>query len=331
MAAALPNRGYDVRIVALIALAITALSAPGRAQAPSAEQVAASVQARYDRIRDFSADFVQQYESGVLKRKLTERGTVEVKKPGKMRWDYTDPEKKLFVSDGSRIYLWVPADNQVTHSPVPKQDEATTAVLFLVGKGNLTRDFDIRFAEGAPEGTYKLRLDPKLPERDYDWLELVVDTQTYQIRSLTAADRQGGQSTFQFTNFKENVGLADNRFNFTIPYTDSAANLRYYEPDFVAVTNQAAKAIAIDSRIGSLEAGKDADLVIWSGNPLSQFTKAEQTWVDGRRYFSLEEDAALRTEIARQRAQLIQAVHAAGAESNATTNRPARGPGQENR
>jgi outer membrane lipoprotein carrier protein len=217
MAAALPNRGYDVRIVALIALAITALSAPGRAQAPSAEQVAASVQARYDRIRDFSADFVQQYESGVLKRKLTERGTVEVKKPGKMRWDYTAPEKKLFVSDGSRIYLWVPADNQVTHSPVPKQDEATTAVLFLVGKGNLTRDFDIRLVEGAPQGTYRLRLDPKLPERDYDWLELVVDTQTYQIRSLTAADRQGGQSTFQFTNFKENVGLADNRFNFTIP------------------------------------------------------------------------------------------------------------------
>ncbi|HYC50736.1 MAG TPA: hypothetical protein VEB19_06495, partial [Gemmatimonadaceae bacterium] len=70
---------------------------------------------------------------------------------------------------------------------------------------------------------------------------------------------------------------------------------------------------------------------IWSGNPLSQFTKAEQTWVDGRRYFSLEEDAAARAEIARQRAQLIQAVHAASAESNATPNRPARGAGQENR
>jgi imidazolonepropionase-like amidohydrolase len=77
------------------------------------------------------------------------------------------------------------------------------------------------------------------------------------------------------------------------------------------VTNQSAKAIAIDSRVGSLEAGKDADFVIWNGNPLSQFTKAEQTWVDGRRYFSLDEDKALRAETARQRAQLIQAVLAA--------------------
>jgi imidazolonepropionase-like amidohydrolase len=96
------------------------------------------------------------------------------------------------------------------------------------------------------------------------------------------------------------------------------------------VTISAAKAIAIDSRIGSLEPGKDADFVIWSGNPLSQFTKAEQTWVDGRRYFSLEEDAALRTQIARERAQLIQAVHAAGTESNTPTNRATRGPGQRN-
>ena len=78
------------------------------------------------------------------------------------------------------------------------------------------------------------------------------------------------------------------------------------------VTINSAKAIAIDSRIGSLEAGKDADFVIWSGNPLSQFTKAEQTWVDGRKYFSLEEDKVNRDEVTKERAQLIQAVIAAG-------------------
>ena len=74
------------------------------------------------------------------------------------------------------------------------------------------------------------------------------------------------------------------------------------------VTNQAAEAVAIHDQVGSLEAGKDADFVIWSGNPLSQFSRAEQTWVDGRRYFSLEEDAALRDRIEEERTQLIQAI-----------------------
>jgi len=92
------------------------------------------------------------------------------------------------------------------------------------------------------------------------------------------------------------------------------------------VTNQAARAIAIHNRVGSLEAGNDADFVIWNGNPLSQFTRAEQTWVDGRRYFSLEEDAKQREEIAKQRAQLIQAILAAapsgGPAPTATPTRP---------
>jgi outer membrane lipoprotein carrier protein len=183
----------------------------------SAQQVASALQVKYDSIRDFTADFTQQYESGILRKKLTERGKVQVKKPGRMRWDYTAPDKKVFVSDGTNIYLWVPADNQVTKSVVPKQDEATTALLFLVGKGNLTRDFTVSFIDKAPPDTFGLRLQPKLPDRDYDWLQLGLDRKSLQIRTLTAGDRQGGQSTFTFTNFKENVGLSDKTFEFKIP------------------------------------------------------------------------------------------------------------------
>ncbi len=207
-----------MRRVALLATAVVAaLTLSTSAQAPSASQVASALQEKYNNIRDFSADFTQEYDSGVLKRKITERGTLQVKKPGKMRWDYTSPAKKVFVSDGTNLYLWEPADNQVTTSTVPKQDEATTAVLFLVGKGNLARDFNVSFLPNAPAGMFGLRLDPKLPERDYDWLQLVVDQKTMQIRTLTSGDRQGGQSTFIFSKFKENVGLADSVFNFKIP------------------------------------------------------------------------------------------------------------------
>lgn len=84
------------------------------------------------------------------------------------------------------------------------------------------------------------------------------------------------------------------------------------------VTLNAAKVLAIDERVGSLEAGKDADFVVWSGNPLSQFSRAEQTWVDGRRYFSLDDDAVLRAQVQRERRQLIQAVLAAGGGSRGT-------------
>lgn len=89
------------------------------------------------------------------------------------------------------------------------------------------------------------------------------------------------------------------------------------------VTINAAKVLAIEDRVGSLEAGKDADFVVWSGNPLSQFTRAEQTWVDGRRFFSIEEDAALRTQVENERSALIQAV--LGAEENGNGARNAAG------
>ena len=91
------------------------------------------------------------------------------------------------------------------------------------------------------------------------------------------------------------------------------------------VTNQAAMAMAIDDRVGSLEEGKDGDFVVWNGNPLSQFTRAEQTWVDGRRYFSLEEDAVLRQQIDRERTQLIQAILAVESNGNGNVAEQRRG------
>ena len=84
---------------------------------PSATEIANQVQARYDRVRDFSADFTQEAISGVLRKKLVERGTVIVKKPGKMRWTYKAPEEKVFVSDGAKMYMHMPADKQVIVSP----------------------------------------------------------------------------------------------------------------------------------------------------------------------------------------------------------------------
>jgi outer membrane lipoprotein carrier protein len=185
---------------------------------PPASDVAAALQRRYDAVKDFSASFTQAYEGGVLRRqRTTETGTVFVKKPGKMRWDYTSPEKKLFISDGRTMFFYVPADKQVMKNPVPEQDDATSAVLFLMGKGDIVGDFNVTWAEGGTENTYRLRLEPKTRQAEYDWLELAVDRHTLQIVGLTAADAQGGRSSFSFSNIKENIGLADKMFQFSIP------------------------------------------------------------------------------------------------------------------
>lgn len=72
------------------------------------------------------------------------------------------------------------------------------------------------------------------------------------------------------------------------------------------VTLNAAKQLRIDDRVGSLEAGKDADFVIWSASPLSTYARAEQTWIDGRRYFSLEDDTMMRVAATTEREALVQ-------------------------
>jgi outer membrane lipoprotein carrier protein len=205
------------RVLPIALLLMAAAAATAGQTRPSAADTAQVVQQKYDKVKDFTADFTHVYEGGVLKKKSTERGTVQIKKPGRMRWEYTAPEKKTFISDGAMIYSYIPADKQAIRSPVPKDDEATTAVLFLAGKGNLVRDFRIGYADPAAEGTLALRLDPKQKQNDYDWLILGVDAKTMQIRSLTAADQQGGRSTFQFSNYRENTGLADSVFTFKIP------------------------------------------------------------------------------------------------------------------
>lgn len=207
---------------ALVVGLVAILSAQSAAQTPAttAADLARQLQARYDAIRDFSADFVHTYRGGVLRRETVERGTLLVKKPGKMRWEYTAPERKLFVSNGARTYWYLPEDKQVTISAAPPDSTAATPALFLAGRGSLTRDFDAEFADtpsDQPAGGRALKLTPRTPQDEYAWLVLTVDARSLALRGLLAADAEGGTSSFAFTNLKENLGTPDHRFEFDIP------------------------------------------------------------------------------------------------------------------
>ena len=201
--------------LALLVSTILVAQTPPPAISPKA--VAERVQQRYDTIRDFEADFVQTYEGGVLRKKTTERGTVTIKRPGRMRWVYAAPERKEFVSDGRRLYSYLPEDKQVIVSPAP-EGQSNTPALFLTGKGNLVRDFTPSYTESpATPGLISLKFVPIRTDPDVQSLILGVDPTTYQIRLLVATDRQGGTSTFTFSNLKENRGISDKIFEFRIP------------------------------------------------------------------------------------------------------------------
>lgn len=189
----------------------------GQSRQATPAETARALQQHYDRIKDFSADFTHVYRGGVLKTETREHGTVEIKKPGKMRWLYTGPEKKEFVSDGRKIYSYIPDDKQVIVTDVPPEDQATTSVMFLAGKGDVTRDFTASYAPSPVPGTTGLRLTPKQPEPEYDYLVVALDPSTLQIRGLVTKDTQGGESILTFANLKENQGISDKDFVFRIP------------------------------------------------------------------------------------------------------------------
>jgi len=183
----------------------------------SPDAFARALQKRYDGIRDFTADFVHTYRGGALRTESREQGTVSIKKPGLMRWVYTKPERKEFVSDGHKVYSYIPEDRQVIVTTVPAEDAATTPAMFLAGKGEIVRDFTTSFESNPPRGTVSLRLTPRKVEPEYEYLIVTVDEKTLQLRALTTRDRQGGLSTLSFTNLKENTGISDKEFVFRVP------------------------------------------------------------------------------------------------------------------
>jgi outer membrane lipoprotein carrier protein len=207
-----------MKLLAISVLAVAFATAPA-AQATDPVALASKVQQRYNGIKDFEGDFVQSYEGGVLRTKATERGTVKIKRPGKIRFTYTKPERKEFVSDGVRLYTHLVADKQVIVSAAPSADDGDVPAMFLAGQSDLARDYTPSFTTvpGAAPGLLTLKLVPKNRDSEFESLGIGVDPKTLQIQFLTAIDKQGGRSSFTFSNLKENRGLSDKEFEFRVP------------------------------------------------------------------------------------------------------------------
>lgn len=173
-----------------------------------------SFDARGRTIRDFTAKFTQTYRSGALGRAIVETGTVKVKRPSRMLFEYTTPEKKLFVADGETYYFYVPRDKQVM---VQNQRGDRRATARILAEGRLLDHFDCTGEEKDVLGR-KLILVPKANEKDANVarIAVVLDGQA-RLLALEIQDAEGSTSRMVFEGFKENVGLKDSEFRFDVP------------------------------------------------------------------------------------------------------------------
>jgi len=172
------------------------------------------IEERYGRTTDLVARFTQAYRSGLLGREIVERGVVSIKQPGRMRWEYTDPEKKLFVSDGRTFYFYVPADRQVV---VSEQDATRSlAARLLSGRGGLLDEFDASLDEPPEDGVFRVKLVPRREQPNVERAFVDVEP-SGRIRSILLQDVQGSRTRFRFESVRENTGLKDKLFRFDVP------------------------------------------------------------------------------------------------------------------
>ncbi|HEV8524892.1 MAG TPA: outer membrane lipoprotein chaperone LolA [Terriglobales bacterium] len=193
------------------------VAAPLTAVTP-VEDIAKRVDRRYNELRTLSADFVETYRGLGMSR--TESGTLWLKKPGKMRWDYRQPHEKLFLIDGKTAYFYVPGDRQARKTAVKNLDDLRSPLRYLLGKTKLQKEFeDLAMVEGVPPltaGNIVLRGVPRhLAERVS--MVLLEVTPQGRIERIVAEDVDGSSTEFRFSNQREDVTLADSSFRFSAP------------------------------------------------------------------------------------------------------------------
>jgi len=185
---------------------------------PSLHSVAQAVDQHYDRLRSFQADFTEIYQGGGIER--TESGTLWLKKPGKMSWEYRSPEEKLFVSDGKDAWLYLPAERQARKSSLKKLEDLRSPLAFLLGKTKLEKELSgLSFAPDVqtwkPEDSI-LRGVPRGMEDRVSQVLLEI-TPTHRIARIMIQGTDDSITEYRLSNQKEDVQIPDSKFRFVAP------------------------------------------------------------------------------------------------------------------
>lgn len=217
----LNRRGVAIWLGLVLAVGFAKTIGPAQARAESVVDIralAAEVDAHYNRLRSLEAEFTELYRGSGMER--TESGTLWLKKPGKMRWEYRSPRQKLFVSDGKEAWFYVPDDRQARKTEAKKLEDARSPIAFLLGKTRLEKE--LRGLSPAPDvapgqaANVVLRGVPQGLEDRISEVLLEV-TPDHEIVRIIIQDVDGASTEYRFTDQKENVAIGDGRFEFTPP------------------------------------------------------------------------------------------------------------------
>ena len=179
------------------------------------------IQAHYDQVQNFEAHFTQRVVHRIVHKVIEESGTMAFKRPGRMRWEYQNPENKLFVTDGEKSYFYVPEDRQVivSHTPGGAMGLAEGSPFSIImGETRLLDAFEIKNSDSGPQvGGEVLLLIPRRPQEDFEEAEIEVRPENGQVMRVSLLDSQGNRTEFLFDEIRENRGLVDSMFRFSVP------------------------------------------------------------------------------------------------------------------
>lgn len=207
------SRPYFRKFIAVLLFLLPA-TAVLHAQTPTAEAFAARVDKHYNALHSLSVQFTQKFDGMGMHR--VESGTLLLKKPGKMRWTYSQPQGKLFVLDGHDAYFYSPGDTEIPRVPAKKLDDLRSPLRFLLGHTQLAKELtNIQIAPAA-NGAYTLSGIPKNMEQRIAGFTLTASSDGV-IEAMRIEETDGAINTFTFAGEQPNAPASDADFVLHLP------------------------------------------------------------------------------------------------------------------
>ena len=200
--------------VTRVALWVSLACLPIQAADVSLPVLLKGIEQRYNRAKTLQIQFTESYSVGGLARK-SESGELTLRKPGRMRWNYSTPPGKLFLSDGKQVYLYTPDAHRVEKMPLKESEDMRAPLAFLLGKLDFSKEFR-DFAVKPDGANYVVTAKAKTDKLPYEKIEMLI-TPDYQIQRLVVNGQDQSILSFQFAQEKLNPPVDDAQFKFQMP------------------------------------------------------------------------------------------------------------------